>query len=89
MTKFPAPPKHVITTAFDNGEGVLIDVQTKRYYQLNDTAFKLWQSVEAGHTPEQAIEALTSEFEVTPEHAAVSLAKLIGDLQQLELLPPA
>ena len=32
------PQEHVVFTEFDAGEGVLVDLNTKKYFQLNETA---------------------------------------------------
>ena len=86
MTHLPKPNLHVIATAFDNGEGVLIDLQNKRYYQLNETGLLIWQELEAGHTRAQVIAALMAAYEVAEEQAQASVLRLLNDLQQLELL---
>jgi hypothetical protein len=86
MTNLPQPSAHVIATAFDNGEGVLIDLHGKRYFQLNETALLIWQGLEAGHSSEQILAKMMTEYEVTEPQAQQSLWRLIGDLQKQELL---
>ncbi|NOT60968.1 MAG: PqqD family protein [Acidobacteria bacterium] len=86
MTALPHTNPHVIATPFDNGEGVLIDLQGKRYYQLNETGWLIWQWLVHGHSTEQIVAALTTDFDVTDRHASESLNKLIHDLQQRALL---
>jgi hypothetical protein len=86
MTALPSTNPHVIATGFDNGEGVLIDLHGKRYYQLNETGWLVWQWLVNGHTSEQIIAALTATYDVTEAHASESLKKLIHDLQHRALL---
>lgn len=86
MTHLPKPNPHVIATAFDNGEGVLIDLQNKRYYQLNETGLLIWQELEAGHPRAQVVAALMAAYEVAADRAEASVQRLVNDLQQLELL---
>ncbi len=42
----PVPLNHVIFSGFDDGEGMLVDLQKKSYYQLNETAVLVWQCLE-------------------------------------------
>ena len=76
----------VVATPFDNGEGVLIDLQGKQYFQLNETGLFIWQLLADGKTSAQIIAALTAEFEVSDDQAQASVQRLLADLQQRELL---
>ncbi len=76
----------VVATPFDNGEGVLIDLQGKQYFQLNETGLFIWQRIADGHSSEQIVAALTAEYEVSETQAQASVKHLIADLQQRELL---
>jgi hypothetical protein len=45
----PAPPlpyEHVIFTDLDGLEGVLVDLNTKKYYHLNESASLIWRGLE-------------------------------------------
>jgi hypothetical protein len=37
------PHDHVVFTDFEGGEGVLVDLNTKRFYTLNETAALIWR----------------------------------------------
>ena len=37
------PQDHVIFTDLDGLEGVLVDLNTRKYYQLNETAALVWR----------------------------------------------
>ena len=76
----------VVATPFDNGEGVLIDLQGKQYFQLNETGWLIWQQLVAGQAPAQIIAALTEEYEVSEAQAQASVQRLLADLRQRELL---
>ena len=76
----------VVATPFDNGEGVLIDLQGKRYFQLNETGWLIWQRFAAGHSSAQIVAALVAEYEVSEAQAQASVQRLRADLQQRELL---
>jgi Coenzyme PQQ synthesis protein D (PqqD) len=76
----------VVATPFDNGEGVLIDLQGKQYFQLNETGWLIWQRLTDGHSPAQIAAALVAEYEVSEVQAEASVQRLLADFQQRELL---
>jgi hypothetical protein len=83
----PAPHEHIVFTEFDENEGVLVDLNSKRYYTLNETALIIWRGLERKRTREEIIKEITDAYDVTPEHAAQSLDKLVASLQARKLLP--
>jgi Coenzyme PQQ synthesis protein D (PqqD) len=82
------PQEHIVSTEFDKGEGVLVDLNAKRYYTLNETAMLVWRSLEDGRPLPEIIEEITSRYEVTSDHAARSVERLLNDLQALKLVHP-
>ncbi len=80
------PHEHIVFTEFDEREGVLVDLNTKRYYTLNETALIIWRGLEGKKTRDEIIRELTDAYDVTPEHAARSLDKLVATLQTRKLL---
>ena len=85
----PAPHEHIVFTEFDEGEAVLVDLNSKRYYTLNETAMIIWRGLERKRTREEIIRDITDTYDVTPEHAAASLDKLVASLQARKLIPSA
>ena len=83
----PIPHEHIVFTEFDDAEGVLVDLNSKRYYTLNETAMIIWRGLERKRTREEIIRDLTDAYDVTPEHAAASLDKLVASLQARKLIP--
>jgi hypothetical protein len=83
----PSPHEHIVFTEFDDTEGVLVDLNSKRYYTLNETAMIIWRGLERKRTREEIIRDITDAYDVTPEHAAQSLDKLVATLQARKLLP--
>jgi Coenzyme PQQ synthesis protein D (PqqD) len=83
----PAPHEHIVFTEFDDREGVLVDLNSKRYYTLNETAMIIWRGLERKRTREEIIRDITDAYDVTPEHAERSLDKLVASLQARKLLP--
>lgn len=84
----PLPCEHVVATDFDDGEGVLIDLDAKRYYQLNETAMLIWRGLEKNLSLAEIIGKLTDVFDVGAEHAAMSVERLLRDLQDCKLVRP-
>ena len=82
------PFEHVVFTEFDGGEGVLVDLNTKKYFQLNETAMFVWRRLEKGKGVGEIVGEMTAEYEVTPEHAAESVRKLLGNLRSFKLVRP-
>lgn len=82
------PHDHVVFTEFDGGEGVLVDLNAKRYYQLNETAVIIWRALEQNRPAPEIIGELTNAYEVTPEHAASSLNTLLRSLMSYKLIHP-
>jgi hypothetical protein len=83
----PIPHEHIVFTEFDDTEGVLVDLNSKRYYTLNETAMIIWRGLEGKRTREEIIRDITDVYDVTPEHAAQSLDNLLSTLQARKLLP--
>ena len=80
------PHEHVVFTEFDGGEGVLVDLDTKKYFQLNPTATVVWRGLEGGKTLDEIVRDMTAEFDVSPEHAARSVQRLLSNLQEFKLV---
>lgn len=85
-TDRPTPHDHIVSTELDGGEGVLVDLDAKRYYQLNETAMFIWSLLEKGQTAAQIISELTRVYDVTPEHASRSLENLLQNLRTRRLV---
>ena len=88
MTDTPAPQEHVVATDFDGGEGVLVDLNSKRYYQLNETAMLVWRCLERGLSAAEIVGEMTRSYNVAPEHAQLSLSKLLHSLHTHKLVGP-
>jgi hypothetical protein len=80
------PHEHIVFTEFDDSEGVLVDLNAKRYYTLNETAMFIWRRLEKGQSREEIIREMTDTYSVTAEHAAASIDKLLTSLQAHQLL---
>jgi coenzyme PQQ synthesis protein D (PqqD) len=75
----PVPHDHVVFTDLDGIEGVLVDLNTKQYFQLNATASLIWRGLARGASAESIAEQLTAEYHVTIDHARGSVEAAIRD----------
>ena len=80
------PGKHVVATDFDGGEGILVDLNTKKYYQLNETAMVVWKGLEKGKTMGEIVLDITSNYEVTTDKATSSVQQIVHNFQTYKLL---
>jgi hypothetical protein len=83
------PYEHIVFSELDEQEGVLVDLNTKRYYTLNETAIFVWRLLEKKLSADEIAQELSDNYEVTPEQATASVNKLLGELSQRNLLTSA
>lgn len=86
MSNLQMPRNHIVSTLLDDGDGVLVDLNTKRYYQLNESAMMVWTGLENGHAIPEIVNEITSTFQVSPEHAVKSVERILQDFQANDLL---
>lgn len=80
------PGKHVVVTDFDGGEGILVDLNTKKYYQLNETAMVVWKGLEKGKSLGEIVADITSNYEVAPDKATTSVERIVDNFQNYKLV---
>ena len=80
------PGKHVVVTDFDGGEGILVDLNTKKYFQLNETAMVVWKGLEQGKTVGEIVDDMTAKYEVALENATRSVERILDNFQTYKLL---
>lgn len=80
------PCQHVVFTDFESGEGVLVDLNTKRYYRLNETASFIWRALEKQRTPSEIATELEAAYDVSPQRAKESIGKLMDRLKANKLV---
>lgn len=80
------PGKHVVVTDFDGGEGILVDLNTKKYYQLNETAMVVWKGLEKGKNVGEIADDITANYEVALDSATRSVERILGNFQTYKLL---
>ena len=82
----PRPYDHVIFTDLDGAEGVLVDLNTRQYFQLNETASLIWRGLVKGMPVDEIVRAMTEEYDVTPDRAQASVEAAVARLTAHRLL---
>ena len=82
-------PAHVLVRQLD-GESVLLNLETEKYFGLDTTGTRMWELVTTLPNIEAACGMLIHEFEVEPEVLRNNFAELLGQLVEnglLQVLP--
>jgi hypothetical protein len=83
------PVEHIVATQLDDGDGVLVDLNTKQYYQLNETAMLIWRALENGRPFQQIVAEIMTVYTVDNEHAVTSAERLLREFRERKLVRPA
>ena len=81
---YRVPPE--VLVAHLQGEAVLLDMDTKRYYRLNDTAASIWRALEECERFPGIVNRLCQEFEVAHDDAQREAERVVSDLVERGLL---
>jgi len=85
----PRPYDHVIFTDLDGVEGVLVDLNTKQYFQLNETASLIWRGLLKGMPVAEIAAELTQVYDVSLDHATSSVEAAVARFSAHRLLGSA
>lgn len=69
-----------VLVAHLEGEAVLLDLHSKRYFRLNATGARIWKGLEQSLAPDQIVAGLMEEFDVDAITARSEVDRVIGDL---------
>ena len=81
-----APFDHIVFTEFDDSEGILVDLNTKKYYQLNETAMLIWKGLEQGLGTGEIVDQIVANYEITPPDALRNVDEILGKFQMYSLV---
>lgn len=78
----------VVFTDLEDGSAVLLDLDSKFYYSLNETGCFMWQVFEGqGDIPiKDLVSRMVVEYDVTEEDARRDIEEFIGDLAKEGLI---
>ena len=82
------PYDHVIFTDLDGFEGVLVDLNTRKYYQLNETASLVWRGLEKRLPVSKIAGEMTDLYDVTLDRATASVEQALRDFSAQKLIRP-
>ena len=80
------PLEHIVASQLEDGDGVLVDLNTRQYYQLNESAMLIWRALENGFSFDQIVKEITNTYTVSNERAITSAEALIRQLQKRKLV---
>lgn len=78
--------KNDIYTALMNGETVMMDADSGRYYNLGTVGGEIWRLLENRMTLSELVSALVSEYEVTPEQCKKDIVPFLGKMMESGLI---
>ena len=90
LTMRAVVPAHVLIRRLD-GESVLLNLESERYFGLDATGTRMWELVTSQPSIGIALEKLQEEYEVEPEILRTHLTQLLSGLVEnglLHVLPP-
>ncbi len=80
-----AVPPHVMVRFLDN-ESVFLNLDTERYFGLDQTGTQMWRLVTSAPSIDVAYQQLLDEYDVEPELLRANLAELLSRLADNGLL---
>lgn len=81
-------PESVILRTFDDGESVLLHLETEQYFGLNPVGTRMWSVLTQADSIDHAFQQLQEEYEVEPDVLRRDLDELIVQLLEHRLLEP-
>jgi predicted transcriptional regulator len=79
-------PTAAVLAAHLDGESVLLHMDLKRYYRLNETGQAIWRALEAGHRGDALEEALLEQFDVDPATVRTEIQRFVRELADAGLV---
>jgi hypothetical protein len=80
------PDPNVVFTRLGENEGVLLHLNTKRYYSLNETGSRLWELLQERRQPRRIAEALMDEYVLESPQALAAVMSFLDRLYQAGLV---
>jgi hypothetical protein len=78
-------PGSVLTRELQ-GEMVVLDMQSERYYGLDETGTEMWKALTTSPTIQSAFETLLGDYDVDADTLRADLERLVGELSSHGLL---
>ena len=75
-----------VLAAHLSGEAVLLNLNDKSYYRLNETAAAVWAGFEKGESRDDILKSLLDQYEIDAEQAERDVNRVIADMKSRKLL---
>lgn len=76
------PCPNVVATTLDDSDSVLLHLNTRRYYTLNETGTRIWQLVNDELPVRDIVSSLLDEYEIDQEDLRRHVESLLSELQE-------
>jgi len=87
VTHYRAVSEALVATLSDGA--VLLNLQTKRYFSLNETGTRIWAMVQESSGEEEIVATLLDEYEVDEAVARAEVRRILDELVEAQLIVPA
>ena len=78
-------PPFVISAEFEDSV-VVVNLNNKRYYILNETAVFIWRAITEGKAESEIVEKMLLEYDATKDRITASVGRLFDALNRAELI---
>lgn len=78
--------KDIVFSLLPDGEGVLLNLKTKKFYTLNSTGAEIWKYYEMGKDKDEIAMALHSDYDINLEEARKSVNNFFEELKKFNLV---
>ncbi|MBK5186929.1 MAG: PqqD family protein [Gemmatimonadaceae bacterium] len=85
--RYKAIPEALVATLSDGA--VLLNLQTKRYFSLNETGTRIWEMVQQSTDEETIVATLLGEYDVEESMARGEVRRILEELIDAQLIVPA
>jgi len=65
---------------------VLLNLQTKRYFSLNETGTRIWELVQQAADEESIVATMIREYEVDEATAGMEVRRILDELMEAQLI---
>ena len=85
--RYRAIAEALVATLSDGA--VLLNLQTKRYFSLNETGTRIWELVQQTADEETIVATMLREYEVDETMARTEVRRILDELIDAQLIVPA
>ncbi|MEP7067106.1 MAG: PqqD family protein [Gemmatimonadota bacterium] len=85
--RYRAIAEALVATLADGA--VLLNLQTKRYFSLNETGTRIWEMVQQTADEDTIVSTLLGEYDVEEPMARTEVRRILSELSEAQLIVPA